>query len=115
MAVVADKVFWGFLFWVKHNPHMSVEEMTWPDLHEMAKQFAAVNATSGTLTAATALSHANEGFGVVDFTTDVEFPLYAAATRYAADTAGLASTNTLAGNKLLCERSLYPQKHQYSA
>jgi len=111
MAIAGDKCFWGFLFWIKHNPHMSIEDMTWPDLHEMAKQFADVNDTSCGLTAATLLSHANEGFGVVDFTTDVEFPLYAAATRYATDTNGLASTTTLAGNKLLCARSLYPQKH----
>jgi hypothetical protein len=115
MAVNADETFWGFLFWIKHNPYMSIEEMTWPDLHEMAKQFAAVNATACTLTAATALSHANEGFGVVDFSTDsIEFPLYATATRYATDGAGLDASTTLAANKLLCARSLYPQKLQYA-
>ncbi len=111
MVVAADKVFWGFLFWVKHNPFKSVEEMTWPELHEMARQFAEVNDTSAGLTAATELSSANEGFGVVDFSTDVDFPKFVAATRYATDGNGLDATTTFAGNKLLCEQSLYPDEH----
>ncbi len=111
MVVAADKVFWGFLFWVKHNPYKTVESMNWDDLHELARQFAAVNVTSATLTVATDLDSANEGFGVVDFSTDVDFPLYAAATRYAADGAGLDATTTLAGNKLLCQQALYPEQH----
>lgn len=111
MAVAANKIFWGFLFYVKHNPHKTVEAMTWPDLHAMATAFAKDNATSGTLTAATALTHANEGFGVVDFSTDVTFPVYAAATRESVDAGGTAATTTLAGNKLICERSMYPEKH----
>lgn len=110
MAVAANKIFWGFLFYVRENPYKSVEEMTWDDLYEMAKLFAVVNATSGTLTAATAQSHANEGFGVVDFSTDVDFPKYAAATRYATDGAGLDASTTLAANRLLCGQAMYPER-----
>lgn len=112
MAVAADKVFWGFLFWIKHNPYKSIESMGWEDLHEMAKQFAAVNATSGTLTAATALTHANLGFGVVDFSTDVDFPKYAATTLYATDGNGVDASTTYALNKTACEQSQYPDQHQ---
>ena len=111
MVVAADKVFWGFLFWVKENPHISVEDMTWEDLHEMARQFAEVNDTSAGLTAATLLSSANEGFGVVDFSTDGDFPKFIAATRYATDGNGLDAGASVAANRLLCARSLYPQKH----
>ena len=110
MAVAANKIFWGFLFYVKHNPYKSVEEMTWPDLHAMAKAFAKDNATSGTLTAAADINGANEGFGVVDFSTDVTFPVYAAATRESVDAGGTAATTTLAGNKLICAGAMYPEK-----
>ncbi len=110
MAVAADKIFWGFLFYVKHNPHKTIEAMTWEDLHAMATSFAKDNATSGGLTAATAISHANEGFGVVDFSTDVTFPAYAAATRESVDAGGTAASTTLAANKLICETAMYPER-----
>lgn len=115
MAVNANKVFWGFLFWVKHNPYKSVESMTWEDLYEMAKQFAAVNATSATLTAATALTHANLGFGVVDFSTDVDFPKKGTAPAlYATDGNGVDASTTYALNKTACQQSQYPDQHQGS-
>jgi len=112
MAVDADETFWGFLFWIKHNPYMSIEEMTWPDLHEMAKQFVAVNEDACTFTLATELSSANQGFGVVDFSNDsIQFPKYAAATRYAAKGAGQDASTTVALNEAACAASLYPQQH----
>jgi len=114
MAMSANKTFWGFLFWLKHNPYKSIEAMTWPDLHEMAKQFAAVNATAQTLTAAADINGANEGFGVVDFSTDIDFPKKAATTRWATDGNGVAPSTTLAANKLLCEQSSYPDELQGS-
>ena len=110
MVVNADKVFWGFLFYVRENPYKSVEDMNWDDLYEMAKLFAVVNTTSATLTAATAQSDAQEGFGVVDFSTDVDFPKYAAATRTAADGAGLDASTTVAANRLLCAQAMYPER-----
>ncbi len=110
MAVAADKVFWGFLFYVKHNPYKSIEDMTWPDLHAMATAFAKDNETSGGLTVAPDIEGANEGFGVVDFTTDVTFPVYAAATRESVDAGGTAAGASLAANKLICETAMYPER-----
>jgi hypothetical protein len=106
MAASSNKTFWGFLFYLKHNPFKSVEAMTWPDLFECAKLFAAVNATAQTLTAGGVLTDANEGFGVVDFSTDIDFP-----KKGAGDGAGVAPTTTLSGNKVLCEQALYPEQH----
>jgi len=111
MAVDADECFWGFLFYVKHNPYKSVEAMTWDDLYEMAKLWAVDNATSFGLTAATAQSHANEGFGIVDFSNDsVTFPAYVAATRSSTDAGGTTGGATLAANKLICETAMYPER-----
>ena len=110
MSMSSDKTFWGFLFYVKHNPYKSVEQMTWDDLHEMAKLWAVENGTAQTITAATALSHANQGFGVVDFSTDITFPAYAAATRTSTVGAGTAAGASLAANKLICETAMYPER-----
>ena len=111
MAVDADDTFWGFLFWVKENPHKSVEEMTWEDLHEMAAAFAVENHTSAGLTVATALTSASEGFGIVNYATNVTFPKYAVATRVSLDGAGVAGAATVALNRAACAQSLYPQQH----
>jgi len=111
MAVDADECFWGFLCYVKNNPYKSVEAMTWEDLHGMAKLWAVDNATAFGLTAATALTHANEGLGVVDYSNDsVTFPVYAAATRSSADAGGTTGGSTLAANKLICAGAMYPEK-----
>ena len=83
MAIDGDECFWGFLCYVKENPN---KDVNWESLHAMAAMWAVENATSFNLTAATALSHANEGLGVVDYSNDsVTFPVYAAATRTSAD------------------------------
>ena len=111
MVVAADKVFWGFLFWIKHNPYKTIEAMKSDDLYEMAKQFAAVNVTSAGLTVATDKESANQGFGVVDFSTDVDFPKYAAATRYATNGNGVDASTTVALNETACAQSLYPDQH----
>lgn len=114
MAMSSDKTLWGFLFWLKQNPYQSIESMTWPDLFECAKQFAAVNATAQTLTAGGTLTDANEGFGIVDFSTDIDFPAKGTSTRWATDGNGIAPTTTLAGNKAKCLLSQYPKQHHGS-
>ena len=111
MAMSSNKTIWGFLFYVKNNPYKSVKDMDWPDLYEMAKQFIAVNVTAQTLTVAPGIDAANEGFGIVDFSTDIDFPKYAAATRYATNGNGIAASTTLAANKLICNEAMYPDKH----
>ncbi len=113
MAMSSDKTLWGFLFYVRHNPYNSVEAMTWDDLWELARQFAAVNVTAQTITPVTTQrphDGSTDGFPIVDFSTDIDFPAYAAATRWAADGAGTAPTTTYAGNKLLCANAMYPEK-----
>ena len=109
MATIdADEGFWGFLCYVKENPH---KDVNWESLHAMAKMWAVENATSLGLTAATALSHANEGLGVVDFSNDsITFPVYAAATRVSTDAGGTTGGSTLAANKLICAGAMYPEK-----
>lgn len=111
MSIAGDKAFWGFLFYVKHNPYKSVEAMTWEDLHAMAAMWAEDNDSSCELTAATALSSANEGFGVVDFSgTGITIPAYAEATRVSEDAGGTAAGASLAANKLICETAMYPER-----
>jgi hypothetical protein len=110
MAMSSDKTLWGFLFWLKNNPYKSIEAMTWPDLYEAAAQFIAVNVTAQTLTVAPGIDAANEGFGIVDFSTDIDFPKKGTTTRYATDGNGVATSTTLAANKALCEQSLYPEQ-----
>jgi len=112
MAMSSNKTLWGFLFWVKNNPYKSVKDMDWPDLYEMAKRFIAVNVTTQTLTVAPGINAANEGFGIVDFSTDIDFPDYGSGTaKWATDGNGVAPTTTLAGNKAKCEQSQYPDQH----
>jgi len=110
MAMSSNKTLWGFLFWIKNNPYKTVEQMTWPDLYELAKQFIAVNVTAQTLTAAPGINAANEGFGIVDFSTDIDFPKKGTTTLYAADGSGIAASTTLAANKAICGQSLYPNQ-----
>jgi len=107
MAMSSNKTFWGFLMYVKQNPY---GDINWERLHAMACAFAKENATAQTITAGTALTHANEGLGVVDFSTDITFPAYASATRVSADGAGTAASTTLAANKLILANAMYPEK-----
>jgi len=110
MAMSSNKTLWGFAFWLKNNPYRTIEAMTWPDFYEHLKQFIAVNATAQTLTAAPGIDAANEGFGIVDFSTDIDFPKQGTTTRYATDGNGVAASTTLALNKAACEQSLYPDQ-----
>jgi len=105
MAASANKTVWALLMYIKECPHTSIK---WQELHEIASMFIAENVTGQTLTAATALTHANEGLGVVDFSTDITFPAYAAATRVSADAGGTAASTTLAANKLILANAMYP-------
>lgn len=45
MAATTDQTFWGFLWWLRNNPHKSVEAMTADDLDAMVKAFVTVNET----------------------------------------------------------------------
>lgn len=45
MAATTDQTFWGFLWWLRNNPHKSVEAMTEDDLDAMVLAFVTVNET----------------------------------------------------------------------
>lgn len=93
MAATADQTFWGFAYWMKHNPVKSIEAMTEQDFDEAVKQFAAVNVTAGTLSTSDPGS-----YGTLDW------PKRATATWWAANGAGVAAAQTTTS----CEQSLYP-------
>jgi hypothetical protein len=96
MAATADQTFWGFVYWIKHNPYKSIEAMTELDFDEAVKQFAAVNVTAGTLSTSDPGS-----YGTLDW------PKKGTTTRYATDGNGVAAVQTVAS----CEQSLYPEQH----
>ena len=106
----SDETFWGFIFYVKHNPLKSIDNMTENDFDEMVKQFALVNA-SATITAATAPDYpAYYGYGIVDYG-DIDYPKRGSTTRYATDGSGVASGASYAANVLACEQAMYPETH----
>lgn len=45
MAATTDQTFWGFLWWLRHNPFRSIESMTEKDLDAMVLAFVTVNET----------------------------------------------------------------------
>lgn len=99
MATTKSEIFWGFLFWIRHNPYKSFESMTEDELLEHAKQYAAVNATEASLST----DPLNYG--------DAEFPKRGTTTRYATDTNGIETGTDLATNIAAAEQSLYPEEH----
>ena len=112
MASTADKVFWGFIFYVKNNPFKSIDNMTENDFDAMVKQFAAVNVTGGPITAATAPDYPDHyGYGTVDISTDLYFPKKGSTTRWAADAGGVATSTTFALNMVALKSASYPEEH----
>jgi len=95
--------FWAFIFYIKHNPHRSIEEMTEADLDAMIVQFAAVNA-SNWIIATDPLDYGN-----------ADFPAKGTApVLWATDTNGIDTGTTVATNTAACARAQYPQTHQSS-
>ena len=100
MATSTSQAFWAFIFYIKHNPHVSIEAMTEQDLDAMIVQFAAVNATE------TSISTDPLDYG------DADYPAKGTApARWATDGAGIASGTTVATNEAACEQALYPEGH----
>ena len=99
MATTTREAFWGFIFWITHNPHKSFESMTTDDLLEHAKQYAAVNAGE------TSILTDPLDYG------DADFPKRGSTTRYASDGTGIATGTDLATNLAAAEQSLYPEEH----
>jgi hypothetical protein len=82
-APSADCTFWGFLWYLRHNPFKTFGGMTEDDLIATAKLFAATNSD--------ALSATDPGTY-----TDVEFP----------------SAVTGAQTTAACDQALYPESHK---
>lgn len=87
-----QQTFWGFLWWIKHNRHKSIEAMTEDDLDAMAQAFATVNTTPSTITTTDPLS-----YGTLDFPKKGGL----------ADATGLQAAATQAA----CDQSHYPDTH----
>lgn len=117
MTITADKVFWGFIFYVKNNPFKSIDNMTENDFDAMVKQFAAVNVTNGPITAAKAPDLADYyGYGTVDISgagaAALHFPKKGdAGVRWALDNAGVDVSTTYALNMVALKSASYPEEH----
>ncbi len=92
MAATKNEVLWGFLWWIKHNRHMSIEAMTELDLDAMVLAFTTVNTTVGSLTTTDPLSYGT-----------LEFP----------QKGGLTDQNgvTAAATQAVADQSHYPKTH----
>ena len=100
MASTANQTIWGFRFYLLHNPYKSIEAMNADDFDNMFQAFMAVNVTDiNTGTVADPLEYGT-----------IEFPKYAAATRWAADNAGVATGATEAANLTAVKQALYPEQ-----
>ena len=99
MATTTREAFWAFMFYIKHNPHKSIEAMTEQDLDEMALQFAAVNAGE------TSISTDPLNYG------DADFPAKGSGVRWATDGAGINTGTTLATKLAAAEQAQYPESH----
>jgi hypothetical protein len=104
----ANKTFWGFVWYVIHNPYKSVEAMGKQDFINMAEMYAAENedaitdyqaagSGAGLKSASKVAFEANSGVF-----TDVEWPGGTAATGMV--TAGMDSVSIQSAN--------YPEKHK---
>ena len=110
MAATADQTFWGFVMYVKNNPHKSIDNMTENDFDAMVKEFAAVNVTASTITVATAPDLADYyGYGAVDFGT-LDFPKKT-SSGFAANGTGIACSTTYALNMAAVAQAGYPETH----
>jgi len=99
MAATADETLWGFRKYLMNNPCKSIEAMNADDFDAMFDAFVAVNVTASTLS--TSDPH---DYGTLDF------PKYAAATRWAINGAGVATSNTEAANLTAVKQALYPEQ-----
>ncbi len=92
MAATTNQTFWGFLWWIKHNRHMSIEAMTELDLDALVLSFTTVNETVSTFTTTDPLSYDT-----------LEFP----------QKGGLDDGNgvTAAATQAVADQSHYPKTH----
>ena len=92
MAATTDQAFWGFLWWIKHNRHKSIEAMTEDDLDAMVLAFTTVNVTLCTFSTTDPLAYGT-----------LEFPQKGGLS----DQAGV----TAAATQAVADQSHYPDTH----
>lgn len=92
MAATTNQTFWGFLWWIKHNPFKKVEQLTEQDLDAMALAFTTVNTTLCTFTTTDPGSYGT-----------LQYPKQGGL----ADTTGVTAAQTEA----VCNQSHYPDEH----
>ena len=99
-AATADQTLYGFIYWLKANPHKSIEAgMTYEDLDALVLQYVTVNATDATLSAADPLS-----YGATQ-----DFPKHDSTGAGLADGAGVSATTP---TSLITDQASYPDKHR---
>lgn len=97
MAANADVTFWGFLYYIKRNPHKSIEAMTVQDLDAMAQLFAKVNKTQSGFTVTNNVAVDPLSYGTLDF------PKIGGT-----DGSGISATTP---TSRLTDQALYPEDH----
>jgi hypothetical protein len=92
MAATTNQAFWGFLWWIKHNPSKHIQDLTEKDLDAMSLAFTTVNATLCTFSTTDPGSYGT-----------LQYPKIGGLS----DAAGVTAAQTTAA----CEQSHYPDQH----
>lgn len=94
-SATADQTLYGFIYWLKRNPHKSVEAgFTHADLDDMVKAYVTVNATDASLSSSDPLS-----YGATQ-----DYPKKGGLS----DGAGVSCTTPTSA---VCDQSHYPDDH----
>lgn len=98
-AMSSIETLYGFIYWLKRNPHKSIEAgMTHADLDAMVDAFCTVNTTTGTLSTTDPLSYGD----------DCDVPGKKNDGSQKLDTAGISFTTP---SQAICDQSAYPDTH----
>lgn len=92
MAANATKTFWGFIWWLKHNPFKSIDAMNEDDLDAMSRDFQLENVATIT-------------------TTDIALNAAYTGITWPKEDAVAGSGVTAVKNTASCEQSQYPDQH----
>lgn len=95
MAATVDETFWSFLYYIKRNPHKSIEAMTEQDLDAMVQLFAKVNETQCAFTITSDVAIDPLSYGTIDF-----------PKTGGSDQNGVSATTP---TSLLTDQALYPE------
>ncbi len=100
MAASVDETFWAFLYYIKRNPHKSIEAMTEQDLDRMAQLFARINETQCSFTVTSDVAVDPLSYGTIDF-----------PEKAMTDGSGISATTP---TPKLTDQAYYPESHRAS-